>query len=287
MADIARDIESTDESEGQIMKACSANNWWSTWGRNHCLAYYHALKLQQCVNFKDKALQHFASDAFKDLQEKGIDIFSGLPAPTPSVRTFSQYMSSGLTAGGYAPNPTVPVRSFTIDMSNYVSNSGPCFTGDCTVLMADGNSKRVEDLRKGDKVWGGHKVQAVLFTPVKKEVPMVLFKEGLKITPWHPMKLTHDGEWAFPNDCGDTYTIYVDAYYNLVLETGHVVQLNGYKVVTLGHGFEDNDVIKHPYFGTQEVINDLKNHQHWESGFMRMDPIKIVRSSETGLIIKI
>jgi hypothetical protein len=153
------------------------------------------------------------------------------------------------------------------------------------VLMADRSSKRVEDLRKGDKVWGDHKVQAVLFTPVKKEVHMVLFKEGLKITPWHPMKLY--SEWVFPNDYGDTHNIYVDAYYNLVLETGHTVQLNGYKVVTLGHGFEDNDVIKHPYFGTQEVINDLKKHPHWESGFMRMDPIKMVRSSETGLIIKI
>lgn len=88
MIDIARDIESPDENEGQIMKACSKDNWWNTWGRNHCLAYYHALKLQQCVNFKDKALQHFASDAFKKLQEKGIDIFSDLPAPTPSVSSY-------------------------------------------------------------------------------------------------------------------------------------------------------------------------------------------------------
>jgi len=288
MADISRDIESADESEGQIMKACSADNWWNTWGRNHCLAYYHALKLQQCVNFKDKALQHFASDEFKALQEKGIDIFSSLPAPTPSVSSYSSsYSYGGMVAGGYAPNPTVPVRTFTVDMSNYVSNSGPCFTGDCKILMADTHLKRVEDLKKGDEVFGGHKVLAILYTPVQKEVDMVTFYTGLKITPWHPMKLKDDGEWVFPADVGVTRKMYVEAYYNLALESGHVVDLNGFQVVTLGHDFRDNDVITHPYFGTHAVIDDLKKHPDWESGFLIMDSSNIVRSSETGMIQKI
>jgi len=288
MADISRDIESADESEGQIMKACSADNWWNTWGRNHCLAYYHALKLQQCVNFKDKALQHFASDEFKALQEKGIDIFSSLPAPTPSVSSYSSsYSYGGMVAGGYAPNPTVPVRTFTVDMSNYVSNSGPCFTGDCKILMADTRIKRVEDLKKGDEVFGGHKVLAILYTPVKKEVDMVTFHTGLKITPWHPMKLKDDSEWVFPADVGVTRKMYVDAYYNLALESGHIVELNGYSVVTLGHDFRDNDVISHPYFGTHAVIDDLKTHPDWENGFLVMNSKNIVRSSETGMIQKI
>jgi Mg-chelatase subunit ChlD len=299
MKDIVRDIESTDDSEGQIIKACSSDNWWSTWGRNHCISYYHALKLQQCVNFKDKVLQHFASDAFKALQEKGIDIFSALPAPTPSVRTYRSYYSGtaagGLPVGGaYAPNPTVPVsmfdssvRSFTIDMSNYVSNSGPCFTGDCKILMEDTHIKRVEDLKKGDRVWGGHKVLSVLCTPVLKEVDMVTFHTGLKITPWHPMKLKEDTEWVFPNDVGVTRKLWVEAYYNLALESGHIVELNGFQVVTLGHGFRDNDVISHPYFGTHAVIDDLKKHPDWEGGFLIMNPDNIVRSSETGMIQKI
>jgi uncharacterized protein YegL len=345
MCDIARDIESEDENEGQILKACSCNKWWQKWGRNHCIAYYYALRLQQCINFKDKALQHFASDAFKSLQEKGIDIFSELPAPIPSVRKMDYFVKqlNSFTSTSFAPNPTVPVslftsntllnapntiapnptvpvslftsntnapnptvpvslftsntlstltnptadiRTFTFNMGQYVSNTGPCFTGDCKILMADGSVMCVEDLRRGNKVWGDHTVRAVLFTPIKKEVDMVLFDSGLKITPWHPMKLDYDGEWVFPNSCAPKHKIYVDAYYNLLLESGHTVNLNGYTVVTLGHGFTDNDVIKHPYFGTEEVINDLKNHMHWESGFMRMDPLKIMRCSKTGLISK-
>jgi hypothetical protein len=33
--------------------------------------------------------------------------------------------------------------------------------------------------------------------------------------------------------------------------------INGVECVTLGHGFTDNDVIAHPYFGTQKIIDDL------------------------------
>lgn len=289
--DIALDIESADEGEGQIMKAASSAVWWQSWGRNHCLSYYHALKLQQCVNFKDKVLQHFASDEFKALQEKGIDIFSNIPAPTPSVRNYSSYYGGGnswsaASAGGNAPNPALPIRSFTLDMSQYVNTSGPCFTGDCVVLMSDTRPKRVDELKKGDEVWGGHKVRAVLITPVHKTVPMVRFTTGLKITPWHPMKYLTD-EWVFPHDVGENVEMWVDAYYNLVLESGHIVEINSHPVCTLGHGFEDNDVIKHPYFGTEAVIRDLKKHRHWEEGRLRMDPLTMVRSSETGLVIKI
>jgi hypothetical protein len=287
MRDIVLDIESADDGEGQIMKAASTASWWESWGRNHCIAYYHALKLQQCVNFKDKTLQHFASDAFKALQEKGIDIFSSLPAPTPSCSSNGGYY--GGYGGGYAPNPTVPVSAFggSINMGNYVSNSGPCFTGDCMTKMSDGSEKKVSELKKGDIVQGGHKVMAILITPVNKEVEMVVFSKGLKITPWHPMIIKDDDEWAFPIELRNSTMTYVDNYYNLVLETGHIVELNTHQVVTLGHGFKTNKVIAHPYFGTQAVIDDLKKHPDWEGGFLVMDSSNIVRSEETGLIQKI
>jgi hypothetical protein len=130
-------------------------------------------------------------------------------------------------------------------------------------------------------------VVAVLKTPVNKEVEMVVFTKGLKITPWHPIILKDDDQWCFPVDVRDSSTIYVDNYYNLVLETGHIIELNSHQVVTLGHGIKTNSVISHPYFGTQEVIDDLKTHPDWESGFLVMNPDNIVRSEETGLIQKI
>jgi hypothetical protein len=79
----------------------------------------------------------------------------------------------------------------------------------------------------------------------------------------------------------------MDGYYNLVLESGHIVEMHGYEVCTLGHGFTDNDVIAHPYFGTEAVIQDLKTYSGWDYGFVMMDPLRLIRSSETGLVIRI
>jgi Mg-chelatase subunit ChlD len=286
MKDIVADIDSEDENEGQLTKAC-IEKWWHSWGRNHLIAYYHALKLQQCVNFKDKVLQHFASDEFKELQDKGIDIFSSLPVPTPSGS--SSFYSSHY-GGSVAPNPTVPVSMFggaIASMASYVSSAGPCFAGICKVKMADDSYKAVKDLQKGDIVMGGHKILALLKTPVNKKVDMVVFESGLIITPWHPMKLRYKREWIFPNSVEITSSIYMDYYYNLVLESGHIVEMNGYPVVTLGHGFTDNEVITHPYFGTSAIIDDLKKHPGWESGLLEMDPNNIIRDLTTGLVQKL
>lgn len=276
--DILTDIFSDDPNEGQLTKAVSRDDWFRTWGKNHCIAYARALALQQCINFKDKALQHFASDEFKELQEKGIDIFSSIPAPQVSQYSHGYY-------GGTTPSASV--NSFS--MSQYVTAAGPCFTGDCVVLMDELRTKRVRDLKKGDIVWGGHKVLALTYTPVMAEVDMIVYETGLKITPWHPVKVSTLSQWEFPaeTDSGKRKHMYVDAYYNLVLESGHTVEMNGITVCTLGHGFTDNAVIRHPYFGTQAVVEDLKRCDGWEQGYIVLDGKKIQRNTETGLVEKI
>jgi len=40
-----------------------------------------------------------------------------------------------------------------------------------------------------------------------------------------------------------------DAIYSFVLESGHIMIINGIECVTLGHGFK-GDVVEHDYFGT-------------------------------------
>jgi Mg-chelatase subunit ChlD len=277
ITDILTDIYSDDPNEGQLTKAVSRSDWFDTWGKNHCIAYVRALELQQCINFKDKVLQHFTSDEFKELQEKGIDIFSSIPAP--QVRQYSSYY------GGTTPTASM-INS--VDMSQYVMAAGPCFTGDCLVLMDELRTKRVRDLKKGDIVWGGHKVLALTYTPVMTEVDMIVFMMGLKITPWHPIKFNSQSNWTFPAETasGKQRRMYVDAYYNLVLESGHTVEMNGITVCTLGHGFTDNSVIQHPYFGTEAVVEDLKRCDGWEQGYIVLDSKNIQRNSETGLVEK-
>jgi len=282
LLDIARDIESDDPNEGQIAKAISKKQWWNKWGRNHCIAYYRALVLRQCINFKDKVLQHFASKEFQELQDKGIDIFSNLPAPVILGLGHDFGPSVLLNPGNNAPNPNVSVNVF--GMSRLVDIGGGCFTGDSLITMDDGSTLHVKDIQKGDVVWGGYMVKALIKTRVQKEVGMVLFNTGLGITPWHPIKVEEDREWVFPCQVDNVVKLYVEYYYNLVLETGHVVHLNGYYVSTLGHGFKENEVIRHPYFGTEKVIEDLKKKRGWEDGLVELDLATIVRHSESGLV---
>jgi hypothetical protein len=51
--------------------------------------------------------------------------------------------------------------------------------------------------------------------------------------------------------------------YNIVLESGHWVDIEGFKCVSLAHGLIDfdhsNQILKHDYFGTNKIIQDLEN----------------------------
>lgn len=43
--------------------------------------------------------------------------------------------------------------------------------------------------------------------------------------------------------------MFVDSYYNFVLESGHSMIVNNIPCISLGHGFQD-PVAKHAYFGS-------------------------------------
>ena len=277
ITDIQLDIWSADANEGQLMKAVEHQEWYDSWGQNHIIAYHRALALHQCTNFKDKVLQHFAGPEFQTLQEKGITTFSDLPAPHPSIRNVSWSM-----------NPSA--SSFALPaMADFVTASGGCFSGSCVILTDEGRPKYVKDLKRGDMVWGGHMIRAVVYTALEEPVQMVKFSTGLLITPWHPIRNSPVEPWVFPAEMPQCVQGFFDikGYYNLVLDSGHVVEINGYQVCTLGHGFTDNDVIRHPYFGTDAVLDDLKMYDGWAEGLVQLSPTNIQRDRYTRLVTKL
>ena len=278
LMDIQRDIRSTEPNEGQLMKAVEKEAWYESWGKTHLIAYHRALVCQQCINFKDKVLQHFAGEEFQALQEEGITIFSDIPPPKPSIahRKWSSDRS--------------PLTLDTpFDFSAFINPNGGCFSGSCVVLMEDGRPKYVKDLKRGDTVWGGHTIRAVVYTALDEPVAMVKFSTGLLITPWHPIRNSPVEPWQFPAEMvkGVQGIFDIKGYYNLVLDSGHVVEINGYQVCTLGHGFTDNTVIRHPYFGTEAVIEDLKMRDGWAEGFIQLSPTNVQRDFYTRLVTKI
>lgn len=268
---VMADLESTDDNRGQLLKAVRSREWFDAWGLNHLLAYSRAIACQQCTNFKDQALQFFAGDAFKVHQDVGNDLFDTLPAPVPSLNSWY----GGGYGGGGGAGPA-------INMAALNNAGGGCFAGNALVEMADNTRKHVSQLRSGDIVRGGHRIVCVVRTPLTRRPRMVTLP-GLTITPWHPVRLA-EGSWKFPAELGEPVEIALTAYYNLVLESGHTVRIGNYDVCTLGHGFTENYVIRHPYFGTQAVLDDLRRLPGWEEGLVELREGCSRRSNETGLI---
>jgi hypothetical protein len=175
--------------------------------------------------------------------------------------------------------------SYEYASSNDDDNTG-CFHGNCVVLLANGLTKLVKDIRKGDVLKTPDELKATVTYAIKilrknKNASMVSFDNGLIVTPWHPVRI--NGKWAFPHDIGHETVMECQEVYNFALDVGHIIIINGIECVTLGHNFK-GDVIEHPYFGTNKILDDLRAIDFSNDGFIELLPNSTVRNSETGLV---
>ena len=153
--------------------------------------------------------------------------------------------------------------------------------------MFDGAVRQVKDLKKGDAVLTRNgemaRIVCIIRTTMKDGTcAMLELKNGVKLTPWHPVHV--DGEWKFPNDLGTLSDHAMPYIYNAVVDRGHALNINGIDCVTLGHHLKENKVVEHAYFGTDAVLNDLKQMQGWNDGFICTMEGGTVRDPVTGLV---
>jgi len=267
MKDLLTDVE------GQTVMAISQNNHFKKWGRHFLPSLIRAHLLQQCNNFKDPGVQNYGGEIFSKIRDKIDDIFVKLPPPKQSVKK----------AG---PQPVIK------SMAKFYNAYGGCIAGDCVVLMADGSMKLIKDLTKGDQIMGSNG-QAVKITCVVKTVckdnkaQLVKFDNGLKITAWHPIRL--NGKFFFPCTAEEEmpfeYKFFeCEAVYNFVIESDHLMTVNGVECVTLGHGFQE-DVVRHEYYGTSAIIDDLKRMEGWENGLVMLGSGDMKRDEKSGMVV--
>lgn len=163
-------------------------------------------------------------------------------------------------------------------------NTGGCFADTTRILMADGSIKQIQYIRKGDIVLSGEeKATVVCVVQWTKEMECVSVDE-LIITPWHPIRV--NGEWVFPYHTAENAKTEKRWVYNLVLDSGHVVIADGIEACTLGHGFTDNDVIKHAFYGTSAVIEELQriDPEGWQLGYVRGSGVVMEGERIVGLV---
>lgn len=89
-------------------------------------------------------------------------------------------------------------------MDNYYDcGGGGCFAGYCIVNLANGTTKQVADLKKGDIIRNKdnttHKIENVIkILNPSTLMSLVELEGGLVITPKHPIIL--NGKWVKPRD---------------------------------------------------------------------------------------
>lgn len=280
-SDVATDeriVALLEDLTGQVAEAFSQSQYLMKWGRHYLPSLWRAHMQQQCNNFKDPGVQVYGGDLFKGIQTEADAIFIGLPPPKPSAPPQQRGRRS-------APGTN---QQASYSMRSYHCSANVCFDGFNNVLMGDGSTQLVKNLRQGDLVWtpeGSAEVVCVIKTCIEDMCELVTLPSSLKLTPYHPIRI--DGQWTFPCNVSPWKLEKCDAVYSFVLTKGHVMLIEGVECCSLAHGFADNDVINHPYFGTQKILDDLKEFQGWNAGLIVLEDNALRRSSETGLLTKI
>ena len=254
--------------QGQVKEAID-EKYFQRWGRHYLLSLTNAHLKMLCNNFKDPGVQYYGGEQFKQLRNMINILFDQLPPPKPShVNKFnaSNYQS---------------VNS----MRTFNNSSAPCFHPNSIITLSNNQKIPITSLKKGDSVLSDHGSIAHVLCIIKylSVTPVITFSKlnTLLITPWHPVRLNEN--FIFPNKVANSIDLPCDHVYNVVLDSGHILFVNDIECVTLGHSFVDGDA-KHPYFGSQTVIDDLRKFPGWNNGLIILTSNNIYRNIESGLI---
>jgi CRISPR/Cas system-associated exonuclease Cas4 (RecB family) len=270
-----------NDLKDQVIMAISTDAIYGKWGKNYLYSLMFAHKEQRCNNFKDKSVSVYGGTLFNELVDKIDEIYANMEPPKPSNQVRNCDVST--KSNGITKNPTTDsVLQFKQSFHNA---SGGCFHENSDVHVYPNNIKKCKEIVKGDMVLTNYnysKVLCVIKIKCNNNISnMVMYNEGLTITPYHPIMCD---EWRFPITLIDSEDVYCEYMYNFVLENKHIIVIGNTMCATLGHGFTDNDVIKHDYYGTDKVINDLKSFNGFDNGLITFDSNCIIRDNKNNVI---
>ena len=254
--------------------------YYNKWGYHYLLSLRRAYQIEQCNNFKDHGVQHFTSKLFSKILDDAYDVFNKMPAPKPK-QTYHNFQTT---------QPSIPVN-----MTNFNSRYGACFHGLSVVTMSDDSKKFVSEIVKEDivKLANGFasKIECVLKTNYfQSYINLITINNELHITHYHPIRI--DNTWYFPKDLPNARhcNLECDSIYSFVLDdrgNGSGIVIGGIECATLGHNISTDSVIYHPFFGTENIINNLKESNNYDNGLITILPESLIRDPVTNLIKKI
>ena len=281
------DLADPSKYKGQIGKALASVDNFKRWGQHYLPGVLCGHANQWAINFKDEGSKLYGGETTKREITRGDTIFNTLPAPKASVaeESYANVRAASIAMGMMPPAPPAASRMPSLATVHY--SAGPCFLGDGMVLMVDGNELRVDQIRKGHRVNGNHRVLCVIKTLVThSNVVRLGDGTGCGFTEWHPVYI--GGNWYHPNSLKNPTYMETDAIYNFVLESGHTMIINGIMTCTQGHEFE-GPVIGHSYFGKRvagqrHIIDDLMKSPGFDLGYVIWKNVRVFYDPDTMMI---
>jgi len=298
-------VELIKDVTGQVTEATSRRDWYDKWGKHYLPSLAQAHRLQQCNNFKDPGVQAYGGALFNLLRDEADAIFMKLPPPTPTG-LYNQYGGGG--GGGYrgfggatksrARNAEAVAARPVVNMSYYNNRNAGCFHGGAQVELADGRTKRCDQIARGDLVRTSTtdpkqsaKVMCVVETAIKGgHTELTRLPTGLLATPWHPVRTDDSSEWRFPVDVPGAETksgVACGSVFSFVLEKPSIngsMVIGGLECITLGNSFT-GPVAGHAYFSSPRVVEDLQAMRGYTKGHVRFQPNPLTRDAKTGLLV--
>lgn len=288
---IADDIIHGEAHLGQLCKALNSADTFYNWGIKWIRSFWFSHFTQTKMGRNEQSPRIYSTDQMKELELKGNNLFDTIPTNVPRYadRHFKpEVIRAKVASGGYS-------------YSQVNDQERGCFHGDSRIFTPNG-VKKVSELKKGDTICSINAEKQSVFAKIVCviqtnstssvtvcELPSIDGKGPLIITPTHPVKTSVDAIWQHPQSIEEKSFSKVSTVYNLILDSHHIVILNGYIVCTMGHGITDNDIISHPFFGTDKVTQAYKSQfpNEYNDGLIIVnDNAEFVRDSD-GYVIDI
>jgi len=277
-------------------------DWFTKWGIHYLRSLQGAYQHELCNNFKDRGICKFGGELFNHLRNEISDVFDGQPPPKRDIvaKRATSRRALGLRSPLQAPQAP-QAQAAPVSMSVYNNASGGCCAEGSRVLMGDHSYKNVEDIEKGDRVvtckinngnleYSVSPIECVVKTKCKGNSVKMVTIGKLRITPYHPIiqcsELGVTKDWVFPCTINEPIKIECSYMYTFVVENRDSMFIERSIFATYGHNLTE-EIVQHEYFGTDNVINDLKKYPSYGQGLVELTQVKFVVDADKNQVIGI